>query len=153
MSAEDFYYLTPYFCVNSSAIHPENLLWSGFSSSLSSKAERYESLMLILEARRRRSFQPADFVRKVVYPEPYQVNWDGETLLEILDLDYLEANLFSPPIADDFTDLELWIAYLESVENDQLKPLRLDIPRVLSHSIPNERLIDYFKHKVAKFRL
>ena len=101
--------------------------------------------MLILEARRRRRSQPADFVRKVVYPEPYQVNWDGETLLEILDLDYMEANLFSPPIADDFTDHELWIAYLESVENDQLKPLRLDIPRVLSHSIPNERFDRLFQ--------
>ena len=128
-------------------------MWSGFSSSKSSKELRYDSLCLILEARRRRSLQPTDEVRKFTYPEPYEVNWDAETLLEIIDLDYMDANLFSPPIADDFTDLELWIAYLESVENDQLKPLRLDIPRVLSHSIPNERFDNYFKHKIAEFRL
>ena len=102
MSAEDFYYLTSYFSVNSSAIHPENLMWSGFSSSKSSKELRYDSLCLILEARRRRSLQPTVEVRKFTYPEPYQVNWDSETLLEIIDLDYMDANLFSPPIADVF---------------------------------------------------
>ena len=147
-----WYHIEEYFEWNSSAAHPETILYGGIFSEFSSDDDRREALRLILAIRVRRRAQPPLDVRKYVYPTANIINFEATTIMDLLDFDELEDwYLTESPFTMDFSDEELteivqasleYLADETLIEGDQSHAkLGRDLGKIKSHSMANEQLI------------
>ena len=153
-----WYHIEEYFVWNSSAAHPETILYCGLFSKFSSDEDRLEALRIILLIRVRRRAQPPQDVRKYVYPTENIINFEATTIMDLLDFDELEDwYLTEPPFTMDFFDEELteivqaalgpdgippleYLADKTLVEGDQSHAkLGQDLGKIKSHSMANEQ--------------
>ena len=136
----DWEHVKNYFIVNSFPAHPETVLFCAFVSSNSSDEEKYMALQKILEARRRH-VNP-DSVRKFIYPKEHEINWEAQSIMDILHWHKLKSDYITPPpLLQDFTDDELTEAYLSKQ--------KLDLPKLLCHSQHNEAAVKNTTKEVA----
>ena len=92
LSEENWKFLEYYFGWNSSAAHPETVLYCAVMSKFSTDEMRLEALQFIERARQRRLNNPTPNVRLFKYPTQDMINFEADTIMELLNLTEIELN-------------------------------------------------------------
>ena len=120
LSEENWNFLEYYFGWNSSAAHPETILYCCVMSKFSNNDMRLEALQFIERARHRRLNNPTQNVRLFKYPTQDMINFEADTIMELLNLTEIEANnpeyITEPPLLMDLALEELREIHQNCVE-------------------------------------
>ena len=137
MSQENWVHVREHFGWNSSAAHPETLLYCGLFGKYSTDEDRLDALRLTLGARERERDNPQQGVRKYIYPPEFWINFDAETPMGLLNFDeFLEVMpwyITEGPLSKDFLDGELIEICQAALGPDGIPPLEY---------LTNETLVD-----------
>ena len=99
------------FIKNSHPAHPETIIYCALVSSFTNDEMRRRALHMILAARNRERNRRVNKVRKFQYPNAL-VNFDAQTIFELLDLDRLpQSYITAPPLFRNFSDKDLILFY------------------------------------------
>ena len=96
-------------------------------SNLSSDEDKYRALVWIIEARKRQRQSNNNRVRIFKYPSEEQINFEAESIMDLVDWESLPYSYITPPpLLQDWTDENLIEAYQSKRS--------LDTPKLLCHS-------------------
>ena len=150
LSEEHFQMISNEFSpINSYWAHPECLLYCGLVSPLSSNHVKQRSLELILEFRNMQRKSKRKTVRKFIPPEPHELNFHANDLIELVNWDTLaKSKKTPPPILKDFSDEDLH-RFLS--KNTVLQKIAKEsVPKFKCHSQDCERNIQLTSKTVLK---
>ena len=137
LSEENWNHVREHFGWNSSAAHPETLLYGGLFGTHSPDQDRLDALRLTLGARQRERDNPQQGVRKYIYPPEWWINFDAVTPMGLLNFDeFLEVMpwyITESPFTMDFLDGELTEICQAALGPDGIPPLEY---------LTNETLVD-----------
>ena len=127
LSEENWVHVREHFGWNSSAAHPETLMYCGVFGKFTSDDDRLKALWLTLGARERERNNPQLEVRKYIYPPEFWINFEAETIMDLLDFDELLElmpwYITESPLSMDFLDGELIEIVQAALGPDGIPPL------------------------------
>ena len=168
LSEEQWDFLQQYFVYNSSSAHPETILYCAFMSKYSTYDMRFQAFNYIIRARYRNIENPPQRVRLFKYPDAQQINFDAETIMELLDFDELErinpSYITEPPLLKLFGQLELMeilqasdgpnginpLDYLARDGDQKMSELGKKLSAIKCHSMYNEKAVQQTTKAVKK---